>query len=1642
MAQQIRIKTSTGWKLVTEVLLNKGYSVWESVENAYIKTSGGWKNVFSSVDVTNRPRPVLGSGPTLSTNSRLGSGEFTQGSVITVTRGDWQRMSSSYDPVYYHIKIQVSENPLTGIWTTVKESAFSMSVTSLTYTITKGNVNRPSYYFRAIVYAKNKYGQSGETLPTTITTYNPYYLSYKDLNAQFVTQSSVAKSTSIAWSYSGAGITVDDVSKVEVTISSFTDPNFLTPQTYLLTTSKVDQFGVTGNTQPFPGFINVPNYNPGIYNYYLTLWFYAEDTKQDREPTMPREYFNIGPIGNKLPETSDVDISAAGLYGPTTITGTNYNWTNLGSYELNYYFDMATPDPNEMFDFVPDSSTDPAQDSPRWNVVSSGTITNPAAGLSNTKTYLAPDPGLKPAYTNPYTGQTVTDTPQVNYYRFRVVATKLNAQSVTSLSQNPVTVEHQAVPGSLTVTNGTISLSSWSLNIAFGNNTTKAIIQYGTDTNYGTSVTITSSGTFTPVGPLVPGTKYYYRVTPYNINLAGQSVTGDISTSATRPGPASNVSVINTPGRDYDDGQVLISWSAPTYTGGSPIDYYRVQYAYESDNYSTWYTLSDTWTGTAMYAGPWTDGYTIKAKIWSHNAQGYTTESAVSATAAYINTLPEVPTLLTAVKASATSITASFTPNVNYGGTKGTGGSTLTYLLWVTPTDGSSGFSKTITTSPSTITGLTANKEYTVRVRATNDQGYVYSNSITVDMVDRTPVAPALSATLSLQSGSAGRPGSTYRITAPSFTNSPTEYFFDYELNNQGYNSYVSSGWISSNYWDYTFLSETSTSISARVYARNAYATSVGVYASTSVPVLKNKPGAPTITTSSTASSWSIGVTFGTNTSSVTIEYGLDTNYGSSATLTASGTFTPIGPFASNTTYYYRIIPYNVSSPGDSITGSVKTQILLTPPGPARNVSISQTAGRNYDDGQITITWDPPLNNGNATVDYYRVQYAYADANGSYANSTWNTLSDTWASSPLTAGPYMAGLIVKAKVWSHNSQGYTSTSAVSANEVFITTKPEIPTLLTATKASSTSIATTFTPSVDYGGSKGNGGLTTTYELRARNNDNSIVTGKTITTSPSTITGLTSSTNYDVYIAASNSEGTVYSNTIVVPFTPPSLISSPVVTPSSGTQGVTEFATTNGSWTGSPTFTYLWRYRENSTTYPAAPGVNNQATYTPPSNYIGTTLSTTLRCTVTATNAGGSTTANSNDVTVSAPVSPPTGSVSLSPSGTVQARTLITATSSFSNSPTSSYIEIRKATGRTPTQSDTLVASSASTQVTHTITDSEASGTPDRFIAFAYASNSGGTSPTYSSNVITSTPYVPPAVIPTLSSSASWSLVSGTANRVGATYRLNFGSWTGSPTYYTYEISLNNQAGTVLASDSSGTYTNAFVDYTFTSTSSVTVTAFARAGNSAGLSTASNAGSIGPILSNAVAPSGGTVTLTGNATAGSIITASTSGWSGSPTSYSTIITTALSPTIPTASSNQVAAGTTSATYTITSNDTISPVNIFRAFTTASNSAGSASVQSSNYITAQGAIAPFFPPYFVPPFFPPYFVPPFFPPYFVPPYFVAPFFPPYFVPPFFPPYFVPPYFVPPFFPSGCTACNGTNCPELYCFCGGPCDTDCYC
>jgi hypothetical protein len=109
--------------------------------------------------------------------------------------------------------------------------------------------------------------------------------------------------------------------------------------------------------------------------------------------------------------------------------------------------------------------------------------------------------------------------------------------------------------------------------------------------------------------------------------------------------------------------------------------------------------------------------------------------------------------------------------------------------------------------------------------------------------------------------------------------------------------------------------------------------------------------------------------------------------------------------------------------------------------------------------------------------------------------------------------------------------------------------------------------------------------------------------------------------------------------------------------------------------------------------------------------------------------------------------PSGGSISLAPAGTQQALTTITATTSgWSGSPTAYEIKINKATGTPPGEggSGTPNGTVSGTSVSHQITTSEASGTPDQFVAFARAYNAGGWSNWIQSNTVVSTP-IPVAV---------------------------------------------------------------------------------------------------------------------------------------------------------------------------------------------------------------------------------------------------------------------------------------------------------
>ena len=495
--------------------------------------------------------------------------------------------------------------------------------------------------------------------------------------------------------------------------------------------------------------------------------------------------------------------------------------------------------------------------------------------------------------------------------------------------------------------------------------------------------------------------------------------------------------------------------------------------------------------------------------------------------------------------------------------------------------------------------------------------------------------------------------------------------------------------------------------------------------------------------------------------------------------------------------------------------------------------------------------------------------------------------------------------------------------------------------------------------------------------------------------------------------------------------------APVISPTSGTVGVTTYSVvSNGTWNpddADGVYEYLWQSFDTPS-YISAPGTNNQSTYTPPSNFLTLGYQSPIRCRVTATNASGSTAAFSNTATVS-PVAPSASNLATSdstitpgtPSSITVANTATTnqgivnwtnganATSAWVSSvtPGSSYTgtdggSLLRSQLFTITSTATAVATvnnknnnkrvtiswnqsnTASYRVNYTITNAgAANGTFNQDGNSSASSASfivtlGNVSGTVRANSVTVysstnqtgvsstfTPGSAPQTSPTdktSSNTGSGSItfttsppvntvapsVSPTSGTAGSTtYSCTTGSWTNSPTSYAYQWQYNDQGATFLniSGATSSTYSppsNFFSFYVSPIRCRVTAT------NAGGSTQAfSNTASVSAPLSP---PSGGSVSLSGTGVANTAITATTTGWSGSPTSYNLRIYASTSNPPTTSSILKASSSSSSVSYTVTTSDAAPPAYYFKAFATATNAAGTSSEVGSNVILSSPASTP--------------------------------------------------------------------------------------
>jgi len=198
--------------------------------------------------------------------------------------------------------------------------------------------------------------------------------------------------------------------------------------------------------------------------------------------------------------------------------------------------------------------------------------------------------------------------------------------------------------------------------------------------------------------------------------------------------------------------------------------------------------------------------------------------------------------------------------------------------------------------------------------------------------------------------------------------------------------------------------------------------------------------------------------------------------------------------------------------------------------------------------------------------------------------------------------------------------------------------------------------------------------------------------------------------------------------------------------------------------------------------------------------------------------------------------------------------------------------------------------------------------------------------------------------------------------VGQTLTYGAGSWSNSPTSYDlrlYRGTVNVATSeTLVASSTSSSATHTIQAAEYDGTGRYYYRAFATATNSGGTS---NGGTFvggtegGPLAQPVVIPSGGTVSFSGTASTGNTLSASTSGWAGSPTSYFIKITRGTQ-NVASYETTRAQSYSSSVTYDVVAADA---GYYFKAFATASNSAGTSSEASSiekgpstNPVTAPG------------------------------------------------------------------------------------------
>jgi prepilin-type N-terminal cleavage/methylation domain-containing protein len=293
-------------------------------------------------------------------------------------------------------------------------------------------------------------------------------------------------------------------------------------------------------------------------------------------------------------------------------------------------------------------------------------------------------------------------------YTIRVIGVSLAGTSAPSPAVSFTTL---GAPESLLVTGvaGDATVTWTAPSGTGGSPITDYDVSWTTDGSTWSSPTATGSTTTSfALSNLNPGTAYTFRVRAVTALGAGSwSQSSAAHTATTTPNAPASVSA------KASAEKIVISWAAVAGTAAAPVTGYRVfvdgQQACQ---------VVDTSCESVNRAAR--TGYSIQVATYGSAGQGPLTPAVV------ITTMSE-PTALAASWATATSASFSWQQPAETGNDSITG-----YSIEYRPTGSETWFATTASSSPASLTGLTALAEYELRVRAENSVGFSPFETITL----------------------------------------------------------------------------------------------------------------------------------------------------------------------------------------------------------------------------------------------------------------------------------------------------------------------------------------------------------------------------------------------------------------------------------------------------------------------------------------------------------------------------------------------------------------------------------------------------------------------------------------------------------------------------------------------------------------------------------------------------------------------------------------------------------------------------------------------------------------------------------------------------------------------------------------------